>query len=85
MSALRNPDGLKVPGDMALVSFDDFEWANLFPPRLTAMAQAACPRRTGRLWPCPGSPPLRCRRARPPSTPLRAPPILRLPPPDSTP
>jgi LacI family transcriptional regulator len=26
---------------MALVSFDDFEWADLFHPRLTAMAQPA--------------------------------------------
>ncbi|MFV8183396.1 substrate-binding domain-containing protein [Streptomyces sp. M2] len=40
MRALRNA-GLKVPGDMALVSFDDFEWADLFHPRLTAMAQPA--------------------------------------------
>lgn len=31
--------GLGVPDDMALVSFDDFEWAHLFRPRLTAMAQ----------------------------------------------
>lgn len=31
--------GINVPGDMALVAFDDFPWANLFHPRLTAMAQ----------------------------------------------
>ncbi|MEZ2390678.1 LacI family DNA-binding transcriptional regulator [bacterium RCC_150] len=31
--------GLDVPKDVALVSFDDFEWADLFSPRLTAMAQ----------------------------------------------
>ncbi|MFI6567202.1 substrate-binding domain-containing protein [Streptomyces sp. NPDC050534] len=33
--------GLKVPGDMALASFGDFEWADLFHLRLTAMAQPA--------------------------------------------
>lgn len=31
--------GLSVPEDMALMSFDDFKWAHLFRPRLTAMAQ----------------------------------------------
>lgn len=36
--ALR-ASGVKVPDDMALVCFDDFEWADLFAPRLTAMAQ----------------------------------------------
>jgi LacI family transcriptional regulator len=40
MRALRDA-GLDVPEDMALVSFDDFEWADLFHPRLTAMAQPA--------------------------------------------
>lgn len=31
--------GLVVPDDVALVCYDDFEWADLFSPRLTAMAQ----------------------------------------------
>lgn len=31
--------GLRVPDDVAFVCFDDFEWADLFQPRLTAMAQ----------------------------------------------
>ena len=30
---------LDVPGDIALVAFDDFEWAGLFRPRLTVVAQ----------------------------------------------
>ncbi|HZE39419.1 MAG TPA: LacI family DNA-binding transcriptional regulator [Stackebrandtia sp.] len=34
-----NTRGLKVPDDMALAAFDDFEWADLFHPRLTTMAQ----------------------------------------------
>lgn len=34
-----NELGLTVPGDIALVSFDDFDWADLFHPRLTAIAQ----------------------------------------------
>jgi LacI family transcriptional regulator, galactose operon repressor len=33
--------GLSVPGDIALVAFDDFEWSDLFHPRLTAIAQPA--------------------------------------------
>jgi LacI family transcriptional regulator len=28
-----------VPRDIALVAFDDFEWADCFEPRLTAVAQ----------------------------------------------
>ncbi|NEB77409.1 LacI family transcriptional regulator [Streptomyces sp. SID14478] len=40
MRALREA-GLTVPDDIALVSFDDFEWADLFQPRLTAIAQPA--------------------------------------------
>jgi LacI family transcriptional regulator, galactose operon repressor len=31
--------GLAVPRDLALVAFDDFEWAASFQPRLTAIAQ----------------------------------------------
>ena len=38
MQAIRKA-GVKVPGDIALVAFDDFEWADYFEPRLTAIAQ----------------------------------------------
>lgn len=38
MRALRSLD-LEVPKDVALASFDDFPWADLFHPRLTAIAQ----------------------------------------------
>jgi LacI family transcriptional regulator len=38
MKALRDLR-LNVPSDVALVCYDDFEWADLFEPRLTAMAQ----------------------------------------------
>ncbi|MEU3844415.1 LacI family DNA-binding transcriptional regulator [Streptomyces sp. NPDC028635] len=31
--------GLTVPGDIALCCFDDFAWADVFSPRLTAIAQ----------------------------------------------
>lgn len=31
--------GLEVPGQMALVCFDDFPWGDVFMPRLTAIAQ----------------------------------------------
>ncbi|MFF9364822.1 LacI family DNA-binding transcriptional regulator [Streptomyces griseoluteus] len=38
LRALRER-GLSVPGDIALACFDDFAWADLFTPRLTAIAQ----------------------------------------------
>ncbi|MGW0335061.1 LacI family DNA-binding transcriptional regulator [Streptomyces sp. NPDC003011] len=38
LRALRERD-LSVPGDIALCCFDDFDWADLFTPRLTAIAQ----------------------------------------------
>lgn len=38
MRGLRNA-GMQVPDDIALVAFDDFEWSDLFHPRLTAIAQ----------------------------------------------
>ncbi|MFI6206698.1 LacI family DNA-binding transcriptional regulator [Streptomyces sp. NPDC051041] len=38
LRALRDR-GLSVPGDIALCCFDDFPWADLFSPRLTAVAQ----------------------------------------------
>ncbi|MBU6532559.1 LacI family DNA-binding transcriptional regulator [Streptomyces mayonensis] len=38
LRALRTRD-LSVPGDLALCCFDDFAWADLFAPRLTAVAQ----------------------------------------------
>jgi LacI family transcriptional regulator len=31
--------GVDIPGDLALVGFDDFEWADLFHPGLTVIAQ----------------------------------------------
>lgn len=31
--------GLNIPSDVALVSYDDFEWSDLFEPRLTAAGQ----------------------------------------------
>jgi LacI family transcriptional regulator len=38
LAALRER-GRRVPEDIALVAFDDFEWADLFAPRLTVIAQ----------------------------------------------
>lgn len=38
IAALRDA-GARVPGDVAVVAFDDFAWADLFAPRLTVMAQ----------------------------------------------
>ncbi len=38
MRALRGA-GRAVPRDIALVAFDDFEWSDLFSPRLTTVAQ----------------------------------------------
>jgi LacI family transcriptional regulator len=31
--------GLRVPDDVALVAFDDFDWADVFSPHLTAIGQ----------------------------------------------
>jgi LacI family transcriptional regulator len=31
--------GLRIPEDLALIGFDDFEWADCFEPRLTVIAQ----------------------------------------------
>lgn len=38
MRAIRTI-GMRVPEDVALVGFDDFEWADCFEPRLTVIAQ----------------------------------------------
>jgi LacI family transcriptional regulator len=38
MHALRDAQ-IDVPGQMALVGFDDFDWADYFNPRLTVVAQ----------------------------------------------
>jgi LacI family transcriptional regulator len=38
VSGLRSM-GLAIPGDIAVAAFDDFEWADAFEPRLTAIAQ----------------------------------------------
>jgi LacI family transcriptional regulator len=38
VAALRDA-GVTAPDDIAVVAFDDFAWADLFSPRLTAMAQ----------------------------------------------
>jgi LacI family transcriptional regulator len=38
MEALKER-GLRVPQDIALVAFDDFDWAEFFSPRLTVIAQ----------------------------------------------
>jgi LacI family transcriptional regulator len=38
MQAIREA-GLRVPADLALAGFDDFEWADCFEPRLTVIAQ----------------------------------------------
>ena len=38
MRALRAA-GLRVPLDISVVGFDDFEWADYFDPRLTLVAQ----------------------------------------------
>jgi LacI family transcriptional regulator len=38
LKALRSL-GLSIPADVALVCYDDFEWADLFEPKLTVAAQ----------------------------------------------
>ena len=42
MRAARE-SAVRIPEDLALVAFDDFEWADLFHPRLTAVAQPTQP------------------------------------------
>ena len=38
LKALRNLD-LAIPSDVAFACYDDFEWSDLFEPKLTAAAQ----------------------------------------------
>ena len=38
MSGVRSL-GMRIPADLSLVGFDDFEWADFFEPRLTLIAQ----------------------------------------------
>jgi LacI family transcriptional regulator len=38
MQAIRDR-GIRIPDEVALAGFDDFEWADLFEPRLTVIAQ----------------------------------------------
>ena len=38
MRAIR-ARGLRIPQDISIVGFDDFEWADCFEPRLTLVAQ----------------------------------------------
>ncbi|NVO08075.1 MAG: substrate-binding domain-containing protein, partial [Rhodoferax sp.] len=38
MHTLRD-QGIRVPQEMALVGFDDFDWASFFSPRLTVISQ----------------------------------------------
>lgn len=38
MRAIREA-GLRIPDDIALAAYDDFEWSDLFEPRLTAVSQ----------------------------------------------
>jgi len=47
---------LRVPRDIAMICYDDFEWADLFEPRITAMARTR-PHWPQRRWTCywPGS------------------------------
>lgn len=68
MHALRDAH-IAVPGQMALVGFDDFDWADFFEPRLTLIAQpvqALGARAVGLLlqrMACPGAPPQSVRLA----------------------
>ena len=40
MKAVRD-SGLRIPDDIVLIGFDDFEWADCFEPRLTVIAQSS--------------------------------------------
>ena len=47
--------GLRVPKDVSIVGFDDFEWADCFEPRLTLVAQPPVGDRPARCLPAHGA------------------------------